>query len=81
MISGSLPGSLAARKRRPATPKVPLPCGIEPEFITIPETCAVTGLGRTMIFALIASGVLESIKIGRARRVRLASARALGRAA
>mgnify|MGYP000603156217 CR=1 FL=1 len=71
----------AKRKKKLPLPKVPLPPGIEPEFLSIDETRTLTGLGRTTIFSLISSGALDSIKVGKARRVRLASARALGTAA
>jgi excisionase family DNA binding protein len=60
---------------------VSLPAGIEPEFISVDQTCVVTGLGRTGIYELIAAGKLESVKVRKRRLVRLRSARAVNSAA
>lgn len=38
-------------------------------LLTVEETAGVIGIGRTKVFELIASGVLESVRIGGARRV------------
>jgi excisionase family DNA binding protein len=40
------------------------PLGYRPE-----QVCAITGLCRTKVFALLASGELESVKVGRSRIV------------
>lgn len=41
-----------------------------PDVLHRPEVAASRlGLGRTMVFRLIATGELQSVKIGRARRV------------
>lgn len=36
---------------------------------TIPEAADLTGIGRTTLYGEITAGRLESIKIGRARRI------------
>lgn len=46
------------------TNQTPQPLGYRPEQVS-----ALTGLSRTTVFALIASGELESKKIGKARVV------------
>ncbi|MFP5377353.1 MAG: helix-turn-helix domain-containing protein [Acidimicrobiia bacterium] len=38
-------------------------------LLTVEETAGLIGIGRTKVFELIASGVLESVRIGGARRV------------
>ena len=38
-------------------------------LLTIPEVCLATHLGQSTIKSLIAKGAIESISIGRARRV------------
>jgi hypothetical protein len=58
-----------------------LPDGIEPEFVTVPQTERISNLGRTKIYELIANGTLDSIKVGKRRLVRFRSIRSLGRAA
>jgi excisionase family DNA binding protein len=50
---------------------------VEPEAISVDETCRVTGLGRSKIYELIADGTLPSVKVGKRRLVRLATARQL----
>ena len=37
--------------------------------LKIDEACQILGLGRTFVYGLISSGQLESLKIGKARRV------------
>ena len=49
----------------------------EPEAISVDETCRVTGLGRSKIYELLADGTLSSVKVGKRRLVRLATARRL----
>lgn len=36
---------------------------------TVEETASALAIGRTVVYQLISSGELESVKIGRARRV------------
>ncbi len=45
--------------------------------LTIPETCTYLKLGRTSVYGLISDGVLETIKIGERRLVKLRSAKKL----
>jgi excisionase family DNA binding protein len=51
------------RKRRPR--REPL----KPLTTTVNDACQITGLGRTKIYELIGSGVLETIAIGRRRLI------------
>lgn len=41
----------------------------EAKLLTVPEVMALLRLGRCKVYDLIRSGELESIKVGRARRV------------
>lgn len=47
--------------------------------VRINEACRLTGLGRTSIYALIASGRLESRSVGRRRLILVSSLRELFR--
>ena len=38
-------------------------------LFTVPQTQAMLELGRTRMWALIASGEIESVRIGRSRRI------------
>ena len=38
-------------------------------LLTIPEVAMKLGLGRSLIYSLVKTGEIESLKIGRARRV------------
>ncbi len=49
----------------------------DPVLVTIKETERRASLGRTKIYELIADGTLRSVKIGRSRRVLMASIREL----
>jgi excisionase family DNA binding protein len=49
----------------------------EPEAVSIDETCRLTGLGRSKVYQLIASGTLPSLKIGKRRLVRPSAIRRL----
>lgn len=42
---------------------------MEPQLLTVPEVMAALRLGRCTVYDLIRSGRLESIKVGRSRRV------------
>ena len=46
---------------------------VVPEWLSVKDLMALTGLGRTKCYELVASGELEAIKAGRAVRVSLAS--------
>lgn len=48
----------------PATSKV---------LLTVEEAAELLGIGRTMAFALVRNGDLESVQIGRLRRIRRAA--------
>jgi len=50
---------------------------VEPEAVSIPETCRITGLGRSKIYEMIRDGRLPSIKIDKRRLVRTSTARRL----
>ena len=49
----------------------------KPLLLTIPETCRETRLGRSKIYELIGEGEIETVKIGKSRRVPYASILAL----
>ncbi|WP_086636241.1 helix-turn-helix domain-containing protein [Acetobacter sp. DsW_059] len=49
------------------------PPDIQPEYASPTVVCRIYGIGRTTLFALLNSGKIESVKIGRARRIKLAS--------
>ena len=42
---------------------------LEKLLLTVEETAEVIGIGRTKTFELIAAGIIESVRIGGARRV------------
>jgi excisionase family DNA binding protein len=46
---------------------------ISKKLLTINEAASALGLGRSLIYTLIAKGELKSIKIGRARRIPLSA--------
>ena len=50
---------------------------MEPEVVSIAETRALTSLGTTKIYELIADGALRTVKVGRRRLVRVESIREL----
>ncbi len=45
-------------------------------LLSIPDFMAVTGLGRTTVYAIIGDGSLESVTVGRRRLIPTAAARA-----
>jgi excisionase family DNA binding protein len=45
----------------------PAPEGSGKLLYTIPETVALTGIGRTTLYDLIHRGELESVRVGRSR--------------
>lgn len=49
----------------------------KPLTVRIPEAARMTGLGRTKLYELIASGDLAVVKIGRATLITMASIEAL----
>lgn len=42
---------------------------VEREWLSVKELGVLTGLGRTKLYEVVASGELEAIKVGRAVRV------------
>jgi excisionase family DNA binding protein len=44
---------------------------VEKLLLTIAEAAQVIGLGRSKVYELVASGAIESVRIGRSRRVPL----------
>ncbi len=59
-------------RRRPmgaTNTEVDVQNGVEPQWLTVKDLMALTGLGRTKCYELVASGELEAIKAGRAVRV------------
>lgn len=42
---------------------------MEQQLLTVPEVMAILRLGRCTVYDLIRSGRLESIKVGRSRRI------------
>ena len=53
------------------------PAPISKLLVSVDETRAITGLGRTTIYELLNSGVLKSVKIGKRRLVVVESIQAL----
>ena len=50
-----------------------MPREVVPEWLSVKDLMAISGLGRTKCYELVASGELEAIKAGRAVRVSRAS--------
>lgn len=46
-----------------------MPNEVEREWLSVKELRVLTGLGRTKLYEVVASGELEAIKVGRAVRV------------
>jgi excisionase family DNA binding protein len=42
---------------------------MEKLLLTVAETAEATGLGRSKVYELVAAGAIESVRIGRSRRV------------
>lgn len=64
--------------KRPAEPchdTLPLP--LEPLTVRIPEAMRLTGIGRSKLYELIASGDVETAKIGTCTLITVASLRRL----
>lgn len=52
-------------------------CPQVPLTVRVPEACRLTGIGRSKLYALIAAGQLETVKIGSITLVPMASLRRL----
>lgn len=50
---------------------------VEPVLLTVEQTCKLLNCGRTTVFALLASGKLERVKLQRATRISVRSIRQL----
>ena len=48
--------------------------GLGPLLLTVEQAGQVLAIGRTAVYALLGSGVLASVRIGRSRRIPLSSA-------
>ena len=59
------------------SPKATMSNGAEPLAVRIPDAVRMTGIGRSKLYELIASGDLETIKIGRCTLVRVDALKAL----
>ena len=42
---------------------------LEPLMYSVPRAAELCGLGKSMFWTLVASGEIESVKVGRARRI------------
>jgi excisionase family DNA binding protein len=58
-------------------PKATRSNGAEPLAVRIPDAVRMTGIGRSKLYELIASGELETVKIGRCTLVPMVSLRQL----
>jgi excisionase family DNA binding protein len=47
--------------------------GLGPLLLTVEQAGQVLAIGRTAVYALLGSGVLASVRIGRSRRIPLAA--------
>lgn len=59
-MNPSAPDTLALNSSQTTTPRV---------LLTVEQAADALGIGRTNMFALIKSGEIESVKVGRLRRV------------
>lgn len=59
------------------SPKTPRSNGAEPLAVRIPDAVRMTGIGRSKLYELIASGDLETVKIGRCTLVTMDALRGL----
>lgn len=50
---------------------------VEPVTVTVADTCAITGLGRTKVYELISQQVLKTVAVGRRRLILMESIKAL----
>ena len=62
----------------PPADTAPLP--LEPMTVRIPTAIRLTGIGRSKLYQLIASGEIETVKIGASTLVSVASLRRLTKA-
>lgn len=62
---------------RPMTANEPKRPAVAPITMRIPDACHFTGLGRSTLYLLIASGEIEVVKVGAATLVTTESLRSL----
>lgn len=60
-----------------SAPKANRSNGAEPLAVRIPDAVRMTGIGRSKLYELIASGDLDTVKVGRCRLVPMESLRNL----
>ncbi|MCU1667017.1 MAG: hypothetical protein QOI36_4151 [Pseudonocardiales bacterium] len=72
-LLGRLAELLGNPPEQPALPKRPLPKRV---LLTPEEAGEALGVGRTTIYALLRTGDLESVQIGRLRRISLSAVEA-----
>ena len=60
-----------------SAPKASRSNGAEPLAVRIPDAVRMTGIGRSKLYELIASGDIETVKVGRCTLVPMESLRAL----
>jgi excisionase family DNA binding protein len=63
-----MPRAAAAPRRRPATQ--PRQVAVDRVLLTVEEAATAIGVSRSLMFELIAAGEIETVRIGRLRRVR-----------
>jgi excisionase family DNA binding protein len=74
MATAMKPDEIGGSRHRIVRPLVPF---IERMTCTIEEACAVSGLGRSRLYELLADGRLEAVKIGKRRLIKIQSLKKL----
>lgn len=69
------PPKQPSQLRLPFASTAPAAPQIEPITVRIPDAIRMTGLGRSKLYELIASGDIETIKVGRCTLILVASLR------
>jgi excisionase family DNA binding protein len=67
-----MPRPHAARSSSIPTPAAP----VDRLLLTVEEAAAALGVGRSLMFQLIGSGVVDTVRVGRLRRIRPEALRA-----
>jgi excisionase family DNA binding protein len=47
----------------------PVKFGPPPILLSVPQACSAAGIGTTMMYELLASGAIRSVKVGRRRLI------------
>ena len=58
------------------TPTVQHPPPVDRMLLTVEEAATAIGVGRSLMYELIATGAIETVRVGRLRRIRPAALRA-----